>query len=205
MLTEEDTSLNEYGLVGYNSTGLFKIKVIPNTRKIGLDLSTNTSSWNIGELVGQTILQLNVYYWIKVEFTGSAYNIYLSTDGNTYNLEKSLSSTTAAVFPSITMIGYAYAHGWNGSIDLSESYIKINNEIWWQPNIVQTYDYDWIFTKDENWTYTGLTKLGKKGEVLIPEHNIYQLNQSKMKWEGLKQLTFNIIDEDEFYTNVIEN
>ena len=205
MLTEEDTSLNEYGLVGYNSTGLFKLIVIPNTRKVGLDLSTNTSSWNIGELVGQTILQLNVYYWIKAEFTGSAYNIYLSTDGNTYNLEKSLSSTTAAVFPSITMIGYAYIHGWNGSIDLSESYIKINGEIWWQPNIIQTYDYDWIFTKDENWTYTGLTNLGKKGELIVPEHNIYQWNQSKMKWEGLKQLTFNIIDEDEFYTNVIEN
>ena len=71
--------------------------------------------------------------------------------------------------------------------------------------MIQTYDYDWIFTKDENWTYTGLTNLGKKGEVVIPEHNIYQWNQSKMKWEGLKQLTFNIIDEDEFYTNVIEN
>ena len=133
MLTEEDTSLNEYGLVGYNSTGLFKIKVIPNTRKVGLDLSTNTTSWNIGELVGQTILQLNVYYWIKAEFTGSAYNIYLSTDGDTYNLEGSLSSTTVAIFPSRTIIGYAYIHGWNGTIDLSESYIKINNEIWWQP------------------------------------------------------------------------
>lgn len=133
MLTHEDTSFAEYGLVGYDSTGLFKLKVIPNTRKVGLDLSTNTTSWNIGELVGQTILQLNVYYWIKAEFTGSAYNIYLSTDGDTYNLEGSLSSTTVAIFPSKTMMGYAYIHGWNGTIDLSESYIKINNEIWWQP------------------------------------------------------------------------
>lgn len=206
MLTHEDTSSNEYGLLGYDSTGLFKLKVIPNTRKIGLDLSTNTSSWNIGELVGQTILQLNVYYWIKAEFTGSAYNIYLSTDGINYNLDGSLSSTTVAVFPSRTIIGYAYIHGWNGSIDLSETYIKINDEIWWQPNITSTYDYDWIFTKDKNWTYTGLTNFGKKGTLVVPEHHIYEWDQKEMEWSGLKQLTFNLADETAIlYTEVIEH
>ena len=107
---------------------------------------------------------------------------------------------------SITPINTTFVREVKQLIDLSESYIKVNNEIWWQPNVIQTYDYDWIFTQDENWSYTGLTNLGKKGELTIPEHSIYQWNQSKMKWEGLKQLAFNLDNPDAIlYTKVIEN
>lgn len=211
-VTYNTSGINYQRLCGaLNNTSLSQIVIGAGSdvnHKLITWISSNNTSWNIASGVqGNSVLVNGQVYWIKAEFTGTNYIISLSTDGVTYNEEINISSSeTIKNNNSFFIIGNAELSGyWNGSIDLSESYIKINNEIWWQPNIVQTYDYDWIFTKDENWTYTGLTNLGKKGELVVPEHNIYQWNQSKMKWEGLKQLTFNIIDEDEFYTNVIEN
>lgn len=211
-VTYNTSGINYQRLCGaLNNTSLSQIVIGAGSdvnHKLITWISSNNTSWNIASGVqGNSVLVNGQVYWIKAEFTGTNYIISLSTDGVTYNEEINISSSeTIKNNNSFFIIGNAELSGyWSGSIDLSETYIKINNEIWWQPNIVQTYDYDWIFTKDENWTYTGLTNLGKKGELIVPEHNIYQWNQSKMKWEGLKQLTFNIIDEDEFYTNVIEN
>lgn len=211
-VTYNTSGINYQRLCGaLNNTSLSQIAIGAGSdvnHKLITWISSNNTSWNIASGVqGNSVLVNGQVYWIKAEFTGTNYIISLSTDGVTYNEEINISSSeTIKNNNSFFIIGNAELSGyWSGSIDLSETYIKINNEIWWQPNIVQTYDYDWIFTKDENWTYTGLTNLGKKGELIVPEHNIYQWNQSKMKWEGLKQLTFNIIDEDEFYTNVIEN
>lgn len=175
-------------------------------------LVANGGKWiNTSNHYGTYSVLANTTYWIKAGFDGiDTYYLDYSLDGETYIRDVVYTSSTkiGVVSNIYTTISSGLSNvnvSWTGSVDLSEMYIKINNEIWWQPNIVQTYDYDWIFTQDENWTYTGLTNLGKKGELIVPEHNIYQWNQSKMKWEGLKQLTFNIIDEDEFYTNVIEN
>ena len=175
-------------------------------------LVANSGKWiNTSNHYGTYSVLANTTYWIKAGFDGiDTYYLEYSLDGETYIRDVAYTSSTkigvvSNIYTTISSGLSSVNVSWTGLVDLSQTYIKINGEIWWQPNIVQTYDYDWIFTKDENWTYTGLTNLGKKGELIVPEHNIYQWNQSKMKWEGLKQLTFNIIDEDEFYTNVIEN
>lgn len=179
--------------------------------KFVIDISSNGSSWDISDTAGTYTILPNTYYWIRYGWTGTVYYLDYSLDGITFTRDIEVTSSVAA-YKSLYYMGIGNDM-WSSSsqapflglIDLSESYIKINDQMWWQPEIIDTYDYDWIFTQDENWTYTGLTNLGKKGELVVPEHSIYRWNQSKMKWEGLKQLTFNVMDEDEFYTKVIEN
>lgn len=191
----------------YKGLGTF---LITASSKMELYASSDGISNNIsnGNTSSESLLAYTTYY-IKYSWDGTYYKVSVSTDGISYTDYITVNNTNPPAFNGKVGIGTDTGASNNnpflGSIYLSESYIKINDEIWWSPNIVQTYDYDWIFTKDENWTYTGLTNLGKKGTLVVPEHNIYQWNQSKMKWEGLKQLTFNVTDEDEFYTNVIEN
>ena len=118
---------NEQGLFGYDSSGLFKL-CLSGENKLILSLSRDTGSWNIGEIVGTTSLELNKDYWIKAEFTGNMYNLYLSTDGTDYNLEGYLETTEIPVFPDTTYIGivnYNRNH-FRGIIDLSESYVEYN-------------------------------------------------------------------------------
>lgn len=112
---------------------------ITSSNKVSLYLSTNSSSWNLVKIVGTTTITANTTYWAKAEFTGSAYNIYLSTDGINYNLEATKTSTTAwTVSYQFANIGYIYDSGDSkgfplyGSIDLSQSYIKINGELRWK-------------------------------------------------------------------------
>ena len=115
----------EQGLFGYNGTGLFKICIGGNNRVI-LSLATVNYDWNIGEITGTTDIELNRYYWVKAEFTGSVYKLSLSIDGIAYNLEGTLETTSVPVFPDTTFIGVAN-HTYNsfmGSIDLSSCYIK---------------------------------------------------------------------------------
>lgn len=189
----------------------FYLKSAADGSKGVVELSSDGSSWSsIGTLETLQAIPANTDFYIKIQFTGSEYNLYYGVDENNLVLQQSITSSTK-VYSTTNVFGFGVGRLGTAiniselNLDLSESYIKINDEIWWQPEIIDTYDYDWIFTQDENWTYTGLTNLGKKGELVVPEHNIYRWNQSKMKWEGLKQLTFNVTDEDEFYTKVIEN
>jgi hypothetical protein len=120
----------EQGLFGYNGTGLFKICVGGNNRVI-LSLATVDYDWNIGEITGTTDIELNKYYWVKAEFTGSVYKLSLSIDGIEYNLEGTLETSSIPVFPDTTYLGVAN-HTYNsleGSIDLSECYVEIDGEI----------------------------------------------------------------------------
>ena len=113
------------------SSGVHLFLKEDNTLK--LELTSNNSTWNIGVLTGGTLVVGNTY-WAKAEFTGSAYNLYLSEDGSVYNLVASLESSTAINATAIQNIGSPnpYTGYYNrGSIDLNSSYIKINNKDWW--------------------------------------------------------------------------
>ena len=117
----------EQGLFGYNGTGLFKICLGGNNRII-LSLSTVDNDWNIGEITGTTDIELNKYYWVKIEFTGSVYKLSLSIDGIEYNLEGTLETSSIPVFPDTTYLGVVNRNynSLAGSIDLSESHVLID-------------------------------------------------------------------------------
>lgn len=99
-----------------------------------------------GEGSGSYIV--NAWNWVKVEFTGSAYNAYLSTDGINWTLDKTVTSSTPIYsYTAQTNIGY-FPDGspvcWlQGEMDLSECYININGYRFWSPFYETSSDNDW--------------------------------------------------------------
>lgn len=111
--------------------------LINSAYKLILYLSSINTSWNIlnGSL-GSSILTVGTDYWVKLVFTGTQYILYLSTTGEFSGEETNeinINSTTS-LYPRYYMIGLNGTDSkkyWGGSIDLSQSYIKIGDEIWW--------------------------------------------------------------------------
>ena len=105
--------------------------------KAYLYLGSNNSQWNIvnGD-VGDYSFVDGTDYWIKLEFTGAQYNLYVSTDGTTYSNILSVNSSTLVYDNQGLCFGLEEYNKtsntfWRGSIDLKESYIKRNGEYWW--------------------------------------------------------------------------
>ena len=135
-----------------------------------------TGSWNAA---GVTTVLPNTDYFVKSVFDGSSWTLYSSTDGIDWIQEVTWSTTTNYVDTNV-YIGRDYdttGEYFKGTIDLSQSYIKINDEIWWQggtgdvtlkagskvfiPNGYSDYDYYKYVYQD--WTQPVLTENGVLG------------------------------------------
>ncbi len=113
------TSTSTYIQLGVRGTGVAMML-----------LGTGGSSFSIGTLYSSTVLSTDTNYWIKGKFTGTKYELYLSTDGTTWILEDSIESSTLISNSPITIqIGNGHTANWylRGSIDLNRSYIKIDD------------------------------------------------------------------------------
>jgi hypothetical protein len=64
----------------------------PN-RKLTLIYSLNGTSYVYLASTNENVVADNTTYWVKAEFTGSKYNLYISTDGVSFNLLRSVSSS----------------------------------------------------------------------------------------------------------------
>lgn len=98
-------------------------------------LSSGTSSWNLGNITGTTVIPLDTWYYVKADYDGEIYRIYTSPNNLTWTEEASLASTTpiSSFLPGIGRVNNNTTnYVLNGSVDIVESYIKINGEIWWQ-------------------------------------------------------------------------
>lgn len=109
---------------------------------------------DIQELKNFTLSSGGTYYY-KAEFTGTAYNVYLSTDGVNWILQGSKTTSTKASVRGDWTIGIhvesGYYHLMKGTIDLKHSYIKLNGNLFWtgtQPEESTSSNYD--FYKDIN-------------------------------------------------------
>ena len=99
--------------------------------KLGFSIGQDTT-WVATDVMGNTTLSQNTDYYAKLEFTGTAYKSYLSTDGINYNLEATY--TTSVTIPSFNLavgVDRGLLAGFSGSVDLKESYININGQRWW--------------------------------------------------------------------------
>lgn len=104
-------------------------------------ISSNGTSWNIASEVHSTnTLAANTTYYIKYYFTGSQYKADVSTTGEFSGEEVNyitIESTTPIFAANTeTLLGSSRTISgiitpFLGSIDLNESYIKINGETWW--------------------------------------------------------------------------
>jgi hypothetical protein len=94
-------------------------------------LSSNGSSWNIATDIKNGTVLPNTTYLVKLKFTGSQY--LLEVDGNVVTTVNS----TATIYQggSLCFGNNLYSSSaknpFLGSIDLSQSYIKINGKYWW--------------------------------------------------------------------------
>lgn len=113
------TSTSTYIQLGVRGTGVAMLL-----------LGQGGASFNVGTLYGTTVLSTNTDYWIKGKFTGTKYELYLSTDGINWNLEKSIESSTLISNSPITLqMGNGHTDNWylRGTIALNRSYIKIDD------------------------------------------------------------------------------
>lgn len=142
-ITTNDTIATQQGIVGVTGNGVLRIQL--NSSKFEVNLSTSSSSWNIGAISSQILLPLTTY-WFKVEYTGAKYNLYMSTDGLVYNLEASKESTVVFKFPATTLIGRTRDNAWQGVVHLDECYLNIDGERFWSgldsTKVGYWFDYD---------------------------------------------------------------
>ena len=169
--------------------------------KVRLTISTSDGSYNIVNISGTTTLTANTTYWVKAEFTGSVYNLYLSTDGKTYTLENTKTTSNKMADTANWQIGYDKTdkYPFLGSIDLPNSYIKIDGSTWWKggtgkltlkkgskvyvPNGWTEYKY-YKYTY-ENWTQptaTSGTTAITGGNMVITGTNYYR---SSYPWKAM--------------------
>lgn len=97
--------------------------------------SNSGSSYNIGTITGTTTLVNNTIYYLKICFTGTTYQLYLSTDGINYVQEgNDLESQTKIEKRDYWRFGsYIYeARQFNGILYVGGTSIKSNGEYWWR-------------------------------------------------------------------------
>lgn len=153
---------------------------VVNGGKFGISVTYNGTAWDIvsgtttGALGTHNVLTDTTYY-LKFEFTGTAYKLSYSLDGGeTYTVDCNVASTTAMY----NNCGYCVLGLWNngstlepwtGSVDLNESYININGERWWtgaRPN---------YFVDEAQWQAT-YSAYGASGQfVYDPINNTLRL------------------------------
>lgn len=173
--TKNDVTTNS-NITGGNGNGYRHVFIYTFSSKLCLEIGSNGSSWDIGRIEGGEILP-NTTYFVKAEFTGSAYNLYYSQTNSDYVLIGSLETNKIIYKNELTQsIGLnKWSNGSNypclHSIDLSESYIKINGKLWWScfrttDNVIHksdgsSKDYDYITAK----CYSLKRKFLKKGYI----------------------------------------
>lgn len=92
------------------------------------------NAWYSTEYSSLTVLP-NTIYWIKMSYDGEKYQLNVSTDGEIFTLYKEINISTPITINQKTDfigIGWNYTSIWLGKIFLNESYIKINDEMWWK-------------------------------------------------------------------------
>ncbi len=102
-------------------------------------LSSDNSNWDIMEYTSTQTVSANTSYWLKLSFTGTSYILEYSTNGTSFTTLNTVTSSTN-IYNSKTPLGIGvnrYSNGanipWLGSIDLSETYINVNDALFWKP------------------------------------------------------------------------
>lgn len=98
--------------------------------KLAIWLSSTGSSWDIADGVTSDLtLEANTEYTIKCYFDGSFYKVDID------NINYILVESSTVLYSNNSPICFGYDNGngaFNGSIDFSETYININNTLWWK-------------------------------------------------------------------------
>lgn len=122
---------------------------VNTSEKITFQGGNSTKSYNVFNITGTTTLVAGTDYWIKCEFTGEEYNLYSSTDNQTWTLEGTKASTTKLTYGGHEVLGFDRANAkypLASSLDLAGCYYKVNGGYLWrgiQPEPATEDDYDY--------------------------------------------------------------
>ena len=108
---------------------------VTTSSKFALTVCNSSSSGLTEDLAGSHTVTANTTYFVKLFFDGSKYVLSYSLDGVDYTEDVSYTSSTS-IWTSNLILGRQESstssmYPWLGSIDLTQSYIKINNKDWW--------------------------------------------------------------------------
>jgi len=136
----------------YNSGG-FVLRTEGGARLYFWATSQKTS-WDVASIYDTGIdLQTGINY-IKILWNGTSYDFYISTDNINWTQGNTLTSNPIADF--IMVFGDSGSMFLHGSMDLAETYINIDNSLWWDAKNEYTYD---------NFTTTGSPTINADGIV----------------------------------------
>lgn len=132
----QGTSTSLFDCRGINGpTGLFIY--MPSDTRIHILVGNNSGSWVVdGDVISGSvypIIDIGVRYYFKLVFDGSSYTGYIKTDNTEWVTGLSISSTvTPTDLSNNPRIGVPVTWGdiMGGSIDLKETYIKVNGQLW---------------------------------------------------------------------------
>lgn len=130
------------GTIG-NSKGIFSIDtyysfVLGFKNKLCIWTSSTGSTWFSPDMDdnGLTTLDDNTDYYVKANYLNNVLTVYLSTDKINWTTEYTQIISLSSVSSNFSKLGL-YRDGGSpldtGSINLKESYIKINDMMWWTP------------------------------------------------------------------------
>ena len=128
---------NNYNFIFYKTSGNLQISIYGNSTSQTFNApSIYLPGPNQSHLFTNFIPSYDVWYWVKYTYDGTTVRLYSSTDGTNYTLRNTIENVT------ITGTGGVYQIGWgssqdptsiqyfSGSIDLNETYIKVNGKLW---------------------------------------------------------------------------
>lgn len=127
--TSTNTTAYRY-IIGSEETRGFSLKQ-GLSGKIGLQVGNTGGSYHL-QIEGTTLLSTETDYFVKVEYDGTSFKLYLGTSETNLNLEAIGNYTTTSA------ITFRFGQGWStssgfgfgGSIDLNNTYIKVNGKLW---------------------------------------------------------------------------
>lgn len=149
----------------YKGFGTVKVT---SAGKIQAYISSNgTSTDIINGTTSSLSVQGNTDYWVKLYWDGTTYKIDVSTDGSAYTNYISVTNSNRPFFDGFIGLGKdtgGVDQHFLGSIDLNESYIKINGSLWWVGTIADG------FTIEDIWQ-NSITNYGVCGKFVYDSVN----------------------------------
>lgn len=147
------------------------------------------------------VIPVNKDVWVKYTKAGAIFKLYTSDDGLTYTEVASREYTATLYTPNTGFnLGGAVNNqvAWNGSIDLNESYIKINDELWWSGTHYIPDDKSYILKRKpymkyvyNYWQQPVLTANGTMGGDSFAVNQSSYYTSDRQAWRA-----FNGVDND---------
>lgn len=142
---------SSYYILGGGGTACFDFGIAGYVWKFYL--SANGNSWNLASNISNNInASTSTWYYVKFYFTGTKYEMDVSTDGETWTNVAEYASTTKVYDCPTMRVGNTNDRNWpwKDYIDLNETYIKVNDKIVWRPILYPSAGY---ITVGEGYAY----------------------------------------------------